>query len=1744
MHKITNSLNFTISTDLTSTSLIYVFITSFIFGVVGDFAYTRYISYRNKRHLDGLQEQQALRAAVAETQRQNHCIFITRSVWAPLIAEGNSDQALDFIKDETAVMNTIYYLYAEPPQNRMRPLPDIVPQGEQLEDDDKEIRRHKYLSKVDSNRWNKKESTQRKNRAIRRLYEEALKAKDAPQVDPHSDGGASFSEFAGNIKGFVSTIKLADHDETLKHTERMLVLAWGLYRSRDINDFIRAVVSHMMMYSEHSIIASISALLDTMTDDPDDPNPLEISEDGKVTSVGPQGWTGRDVLDGWDLFKSNPIYAKISFLITAAMASTVCGLKDINWTMGGITLIKLEAQKEQISAVSVIDAVINTFVWMSETGAACLTQGSLSPILYGDQRLKEYHDDCTFVLANADSFLAGNVEKPEEYERTLDKTLKVTSSLAAATTSPATKEFLQRKFVKLTAIKLDVISKGKNTAFRFCPAAACIFGTSGVGKTVIAQLTMRVGLAAMKFSNDEAGIITLCEADKYHSTYTSDVVGVHIDDAANIKSSFAEKAPTQTYITMFNNVASQAVKAELNEKGAVFIQFKLGIVTTNVKDLDARLYSNEPEAVLRRFIHVELTVKPQYRAKGGTSLNTDHPDILDAPDDHIVDVWFFKIEEVVPGAGNVTMTVPIDGEDVFCDKLNLREYLLAMTFLFQKHAKKQNSQVKRNKVLNSTKCCDECSQLPQFCICTDPDAKESYSPHALIDDALSIVEVVGLGRRIWRCVTRPFSFVHHTVAANQLRGLVDEHLTRASPLIFSCVPTAILNSKWYLELIILLQPHTLNVDMLRLQRYIHHCFYLALILCFLFGWHNFPMVFLTYYWAIATTESLMAYEKERYISRLHTHHAVLQEYGRDMRSKYVRVGAAAVTVAAIGFVLRAWWNSKCKSQTTDEHLIAAAYDRGVFDGMNEVDTHGLEADIAAKDSAPGWMGAQMMGMNFNSKTLDTPKGATVDQVINTLGKNMCWGRFQSDSFPKTMGSGVFFPRKSLMVFPKHMLYPENNMNEPMVDMVNVEVVRHDKPGGVFKVLVRTSQCHFIPEKDCAVAFVPNSPDFLTQTKWLPDVQLKGSCIAQLVTVDKDGSKTTSGVAPVFGTVAHRYCSMEGAKYRTDKARPGSCMSVLVVEGKKPCVVGFHIGGDASQDLGISQTITRSEINNAAKWIDENVDFLSAEATIMPHSIMGVPILSSPKVHERAHYINSLGSEAYFDLVGSVSHRAQQTSHVVDSFLKEEAVKIFDIQHRVGPAQMLPNWKVYDTALAKLATPSEHFDPELLEWAANDYLEPLLEAMDEYVKVEDFRPLTVKEAIMGIPGKKFIDPLNMNTGMGFPLGGKKNAESGGEPKHFVDTYEGKILVDRTMLPHVQEEVDRIWDCWEKNERAHVVFEVFMKDTPTPLGSEKVRTIQGSPVAASINIRRLFLPISRFLHLHSCLAETAVGVNPFSMEWETLMQHALAHANSCPAKEPKILLGDYKAYDARMSSQISRKSWGLFVKLALRGGYTLYHIGMMKTAIIDMVHPLFAMNGTLVRLYNSNASGHSMTVDVNGVGGSLYVRMGARSVYPNCPSFRLFAALLTYGDDFLSTIKFEYQGFNFRTFREFLAKHGVVVTLPDKSDRVVDFLPMEEVDFLKRKTNFIPKIGVGIGKLTESSILTPLMANVASSETPRVVAVSCCETALHEWFAYGEEEFEERRAKLKIVCANLGLPVEALKYTFDDRVAFWLETYQKA
>jgi hypothetical protein len=1498
-----------------------------------------------------------------------------------------------------------------------------------------------------------------------------------------------------------------DCDQMLSLLENIVILGYQMHKSTCFMDMFVAIVGYIKMNTSSSIIQTVLKLVDSVSKFPDEepivPNAIEVP-------------TTTSLMQKWDLFQGNPMFKKISYLMSAAMSLTVCNVKKIEWSPFGLELVACEAAKGQLKAYDVIDALLSTFTWMADVGYRVFQEKSLMPLLYADSAMQKFNTECDYVIAHAEQVLAGNGGCVEDFSKKVQDSLRTVCELKSVKDTGPTAIWLQQKYSILVDISYKIVAKYRNTALREAPFGIVFTGESGVGKSTISKIAMKTALCAMGYDVDPRRIITKDMFDKFDSTYTSEILGVYLDDVGNGKAEFAQVSPSDVIIKFFNNMAAQAVKAELNAKGIVFINFKVGILTSNFPDLQVRCYSNKPESILRRFVHVRTAIKPKYRIPGGVSLDTTHPDLVGASLCH--DIWSLTVEECFiyeTALGKSAYRFQVqkvklpNGETKVCKDLDLSDFLDVLVVLAKRHHAHQTGIVKRSEEFDTMPMCPTCSKPVPLCKCIKPDALADNIGNVIVDSAISSVKSY---INKWFA---PVNLINSCLGYWPVRQMTTRQLSHemthilnetATPWLVALTPQSLFQTSLFQRSVKMWQKSAALYN-LRTPAKIGVAIGTTATCLSLFT-NRRHTAGITGFTTWIFSMSMWSQYKSRlalYESEYTARRDALSDCAKEVRDGYMVKGVFSIaTLVVIVKAYQLWYRSNL-----------------------ETSPHAITKESIEK--TPSWFGFAFKKLGINVEVSEASKRSSPSQVVSTLEKANLFRAHFTRPDGLTTQCNIFFPRKSVAWFPEHVFYKGSDMTTVPAEFVTVSVHRHERPGGVFTFKCDNSTCVKREEGDMVCAYVPNCPDLRDKMKWLPLNVPTGASLCTFVVKDINNVLQTETVAVTHGKTGHVYKkNFDGGSYITEYASVGSCMAPLVLEQKTPTIVGFHIGGNTSKQ-GVMQCITFSEAEKLIQLLEDKPGvILSSKAAPIPKTQYGRTILKSEEIHPHC-MASRLTSDAYIDVLGSTEQRTMQKSTVTKSILSDHVADVMGVENQWGPPPLIPNWKGYNATLEHIVNPADMFVPSDLERARQDWLSDLKQCMTEYVKSEDFRPLTDQESVMGIPGKRFLDPLNMTTGMGFPIFGSKR-------NHFTETTVNGDIV-RTPSDSIVEEVERMRSCWKKGERAYPVTTATLKDEPTLVGKDKVRVFQAAPVAFSLEIRKYFLPIARFLSMYPLQSESAVGINAFSQQWDEVIGHSRKFAH-----DGKVIAWDYSKYDVRMNSQMTRAVLTSFIDLACIGGYDEESLYIMSQMICDMVHPLIDYNGTLIMAYNMNTSGNNITVNINGAAGSIYVRLGFFHLYPDAPSFRLCVAAMTYGDDFVGSVKLEFRKFDFLTFQTFLAAHKMKITAPDKSDDAVSFMEESDADFLKRKSVFIPEIGCSIGSLDEMSIFKSLHSNLRSkTATSQEIAISCIEGAMHEWFAHGRETYNMRVKQMQEVCNRVHLPIPAVAATFDERVAAWKEKY---
>jgi hypothetical protein len=255
---------------------------------------------------------------------------------------------------------------------------------------------------------------------------------------------------------------------------------------------------------------------------------------------------------------------------------------------------------------------------------------------------------------------------------------------------------------------------------------------------------------------------------------------------------------------------------------------------------------------------------------------------------------------------------------------------------------------------------------------------------------------------------------------------------------------------------------------------------------------------------------------------------------------------------------------------------------------------------------------------------------------------------------------------------------------------------------------------------------------------------------------------------------------------------------------------------------------------------------------------------------------------------------------------------------------------------------------------------------------------------------------------------------------------------------------------------------------------------------------------------------------------------------------IIAGDYSKFDKHMIADFIMAAYWIIAELHKLAGHSDAMYQKIMGIGTDTAYPLMNIKGELVMFYGTNPSGHPLTVIINSLVNSLYMRYAFVVLGYNVADFKRYVALMTYGDDNAMGVSPLVPNFNHTAIQTVLGEIGVVYTMADKESESTPYIHIDDVSFLKRKWRYDENIGAYVCPLEEDSIKKSLMCWLPSGTiSPEAQMVAVMQSAVNEYFWYGKETFEKKRAFLV---------VQALQepYTFyvtDSTFPTWQELYDR-
>lgn len=463
-------------------------------------------------------------------------------------------------------------------------------------------------------------------------------------------------------------------------------------------------------------------------------------------------------------------------------------------------------------------------------------------------------------------------------------------------------------------------------------------------------------------------------------------------------------------------------------------------------------------------------------------------------------------------------------------------------------------------------------------------------------------------------------------------------------------------------------------------------------------------------------------------------------------------------------------------------------------------------------------------------------------------------------------------------------------------------------------------------------------------------------------------------------------------------------------------------------------------------------------------------------------------------------RPKNSSKVIETPMIEHMLDDkYIIKH--GPPVM-SGWAPWRIAALEMVNPVVKIDTFVLDKCVSAFTRDIISKLDKD-ELNLIHILDDNTTVNGAAGVTYIDKINRNTSMGSPWKKCK--------KFFLTPYPTSDAPDGVkFVPEVYDRMQNIIDTYKESERARPLFCAHLKDEAVSfkkIMEQKTRVFTAAPVDWSLVVRKYLLSVVRVVQRNRFIFEAAPGTVAQSPEWAAIRTFITTFGND------RMIAGDYSKFDKRMPPCIILAAFKIIRNLCKEAGYTTDQLKVIDGIAADTSYPLVDFNGDLIQFYGSNPSGHPLTVIINSLANSLYMRYCYYQLNPDKEviSFQDNVKLMTYGDDNCMGVSKKIFWFTHTSIANCLAKVDIKYTMADKDAISVPYIHIDQISFLKRTWRWDNDVKGYLCPLEEDSINKMLTMWVPSKTiSPEFQGVQVMTTATQEYFYYGKMIFEERRS----------------------------------
>lgn len=562
-----------------------------------------------------------------------------------------------------------------------------------------------------------------------------------------------------------------------------------------------------------------------------------------------------------------------------------------------------------------------------------------------------------------------------------------------------------------------------------------------------------------------------------------------------------------------------------------------------------------------------------------------------------------------------------------------------------------------------------------------------------------------------------------------------------------------------------------------------------------------------------------------------------------------------------------------------------------------------------------------------------------------------------------------------------------------------------------------------------------------------------------------------------------------------KGGKGLCGSFLYAPKSPTPLIGIHTAG-VGDKLGFSELLLRETFQNTTKVIEMVTPNLKVDETQYqpsgPHVSVG-------------HVDKDMGviSQHTTRIIPSKAHGLFET--------RTEPAPL-----NIGDPRLPPGVSPLFVGVEKRCDPLKPFPQRDLECAVEDVKQMILvNCKPVRARVE---PLSVAQAVEGVPNVRGMEPLELKTSEGYPWVKMRKHGMSSKQWMFDMDYTGPYPKCIGIYSKLQEMLLLKQNMRERGVVPATFFTACLKDARIAKEKCKIpgktRIFEMSPVDLTIAQRQYYLDFYAAYMSNRRKCENTIGINVNGKEWSLLANDLTSHS-LC------ILGGDYSSYGPRMSLQVLHAVWDIKNAWIAKYAHEKHDDIAYETIKYECLNSLLIVGRYVMRAISGMHSGNCATVILNSLCNSVLVRLAylgimreARPKYCSMVHFNKFVKMFSNGDDLIMAVDEDIiADFNNLSMSKYFAKFGLKYTNSKKDQDVVPYESIFDVSYLK--CGFQPH------PFRSSEWLAPL-SKESIEDTPQWIwdkdadhwdaTIQNCEQAVRLSYGWGENYFNFIRSRI--------------------------------